>query len=317
MEPPKSPKATTPPVVIGPSSMQLMRTGTATAKGCNERGSMSKRSFLRSKCSSGNAGFIGFKKTHKNKDCPPGLGRDLVFRDDHIIYHNEFYTGHIRSINNISQRISRIDNWIEATQGLRSQSRDALETINKDIMKSINDPTPANISNYVKGWEVQVRTIEFEYQGNRLEDSVKYCEGKSIRVTISAAKRVQENMMGSVIENMPKLFWKSSSPLRRMLELGKQISHIESHHSHMMSRLKKIISTDQQIKELLAECHRDLIRIINIMLQKIEGPDSEQTTGVPQVDGVGALGNSSMQEPLTILSEEALNKTTTPPQSKD
>ncbi|RVD83244.1 uncharacterized protein DFL_007639 [Arthrobotrys flagrans] len=309
MEHHRYPKAT-PPVVIGPSSMQTPQIRKIFPISRNERGPMSPRQYLQSKGPSNKRRQTPpWKKTSSSQNS----NREVHLRDDHPIYHDSFYISHIQMINSLKRRVSRLIIWTDQVQCARVQSKNLLETVHSDIMKVVQNPIPSNIENRVQEWEFQIQTVGSRYKDNQREGSTKCGEWRSIRAMMDGVKMAQKAMMEVVMKNMPKLFWRSSAPLKRMLELGKEISQLEPLLAQANASLTRITLTDGEISDLFTKCNEGLMGVVDVVLEKIEGRASHRVHESPQINGGNKIpGNLFMRKPLNTVTEKALNKAIKP-----
>ncbi|KAK6510631.1 hypothetical protein TWF506_009734 [Arthrobotrys conoides] len=219
-------------------------------------------------------------------------------RADHPIYHDEFYLPHIRMINELGRRISRFMAWIDQVRGPRTRSRDLLESVHSDILKMVQNPAPANLEDRANVWELQIQALGSGYEANQQADGKKYGEWRSIKGMLDGVKSSQKHMKQTVIKNLPKFFWRSSAPLKRMLELDKQILRFESHLNEADANLARILAVNDQISVIFKKCHQALMGVIDVMLKNMEGsPSQEAHTTSDTKNYSNSPGALNMQEP--------------------
>ncbi|KAF3085869.1 hypothetical protein TWF569_003438 [Orbilia oligospora] len=298
----------------GKSAMQVSHVLNGSSKRRHEHSPMSQRRYLQSKGPSNDQRQIPpWEKNYSAQKPFPAA----PLRDDHPIYHDDYYISHIQLINSLGKRISHLTAWTEQIRGPRTRSRDLLGIVHTDIMKMLGDPSPFNLENRVKVWEFQIQTVGSGYRDNRKDDRMKYGEWKSIKAMMDGVKSGQKYMMKAVIRNMPRFFWKSSAPLKRMLELEKQISRFETLLSEAKKSVVGVLVIDEQISELFTKCNNGLVGVINMMLVKIEGPQPQRGRSGSQTRGnYDISGVLSLQRPLSTVTEESLNKAAMQPQVK-
>ncbi|KAK6511637.1 hypothetical protein TWF481_000546 [Arthrobotrys musiformis] len=268
------------PVPLGPSSMQLSSPDSGSPPLFpNNVGPLSKIQFLRSKDpSSRRMQTVPWKRPFPFKNSGPGAN----LREDHPIYHESFYTSHFQSINNLWYRLNRLNKWAGQTKGVRFQSRDCLQLVDADIMTMVKHPTSLNVRIRIKSWELQIRAVAKDYKQNEREDSQKFKEWKYTRDMLSRAKSNQKEMTQVVIKNMPKFFWRSSAPLKRMLEIEKQFPKLEASLARAKTGLTAILSTDIQISNMFKKCNEGLVGVITVLMEKTEEQSPLQVAERPR-----------------------------------
>ncbi|KAK6529494.1 hypothetical protein TWF281_008667 [Arthrobotrys megalospora] len=230
-------------------------------------------------------------------------------REDHPIFNDAFYIPHANAIAMIGKRLSRLTNWIAKTHPDRLCSLTVLQDAFTQINAIVEDPVASHIGHRVKLWEFKIKTAGAGYKENEYEDQLRFRELITIKRMIEGITKTQNEKMDIVIANLPKFYWKSSAPLRRMLELGKQISRLELLQAQAKANLSSIVSADRQISDLLQSCNRVLLKVVNILLENRKEPLPPKSTDGHPVGGTCIARTTLPNQPLNTTTEHTDHKT--------
>ncbi|KAK6354035.1 hypothetical protein TWF730_008455 [Orbilia blumenaviensis] len=197
-------------------------------------------------------------------------------REDHPIFYEDFFSAHGRAVNVTTRKYSNIIKWAQSVRTARLQAQDRLKELARQITIKIQNQEFKDMEGLIPMWEARLREMEPSQRTLR-EDNLKYTEWKNIRTGAQRLAVAQKHMEKTVLETLPKFPWKSSTPLKRILEIRDQVSVFEVLSMDSRAGLTTVILANERAHGLYASCTRLLIEATDLAVAgRRGGPGPER-----------------------------------------
>ncbi|EWC44813.1 hypothetical protein DRE_06451 [Drechslerella stenobrocha 248] len=251
----------------------------------------------------------------------------MAGRADHEMFYDVFYSSHRASLRLSLAILADIEEWVSYQHKILTCSRKVLLKIMNDTKKFRERPGPP------PGWGSEntkpmlieaINDVAAEYNIHTPELN-KRLDGMAILSRrVDVCTTIQTEKMHIVKKCLPMFFWKSSEPMKRMLEMAEMLKKLVRSLSHLKTNMDTILSGRRDIEIGIWECRKMIhnhlqnlaIRdnpqpqnnIISVSLDTNEGNDVAMERGE---DGAGTgtgTGGAQLPDNCSHESEKQLSQ---------
>ncbi|KAK6344270.1 hypothetical protein TWF696_007912 [Orbilia brochopaga] len=145
---------------------------------------------------------------------------------DHEIFHDSFYAGHVNAVNKIISTLSYIEGWIVDQHSFLTEAEEILKDMSgriKIIITNVNDEG-VRLDDMRPHFQAILSALSLHHGKLKRRLPERRKEMATLKQELVAANIRQDQKLKVIMAELPKFYWGSSSPLKRILEVGEGIT---------------------------------------------------------------------------------------------
>ncbi|KAF3931376.1 hypothetical protein ABW19_dt0200059 [Dactylella cylindrospora] len=232
----------------------------------------------------------------------------MASRETHEIFKDSFFIPQIEAVRTAAKKSHEIDDWLTKEYGSRTYAHQTLQKLYNEIMDIIiDDNKDAKVIENKPKWNAKIKKYTIENRHYERTLKLKVNDMRLLKRDVLRIKELHTEMKKVVQTELPKFYWESSYPMRRILEIQETIKKLVEMNLGLKEKLDLVSREAGNASTLLWNCQN----VLNNEDEEIEqtGEGSQQGGGDRGIFSGGPSGLNLLTRAVEFVEKDNEKRT--------